>query len=106
MRTDEYIPKRIEELCKKHDISRYRLSQLSGISQTALGHIAHGDSEPTLATLEKICEAFGISMAQFFSEGGSYPDLTKEQKEILEVYSAASPEERKILLNFVRSFRK
>ena len=39
-----------------------------------------------MANLEKICDAFEITIAQFFSDDESRLDLTKEQKEILEIW--------------------
>lgn len=34
MRTEDYIADNIVALCKKRDMSKYRLSQLTGISQS------------------------------------------------------------------------
>ena len=73
MRTEEYIPKRVKELCSKHKISKYRLAQLTDMSQTALGNIINKKSIPTVPTLERICDAFGISIAQFFAGEGMRP---------------------------------
>jgi len=42
--TEDYVALRIIELCEKHKISRYRLSQLTGMSQTALGKIVSKES--------------------------------------------------------------
>lgn len=39
LRLEKYVTDNIAELCKKRDISNYRLSQLSGISQSSLGRI-------------------------------------------------------------------
>ena len=36
---EKYIADKITSLCEKRDISKYRLSQLSGISQSSLGRI-------------------------------------------------------------------
>lgn len=69
MRTEDYIPKRVKELCSKHKVSKYRLAQLTDMSQTALGNIIKKESIPTIPTLERICDAFGISLAQFFCRG-------------------------------------
>ena len=44
MLTEDYVALRIIELCEKHKISRYRLSQLTGMSQTALGKIVSKES--------------------------------------------------------------
>lgn len=105
MRTDEYVANRIVELCKEHGMTKYRLSQLSGISQTALANIISNASVPTILTLEKICDAFGITLAQFFTAKG-YPDLTDVQKELLEIWNSLEAKEREILLAFVRSLKK
>ena len=45
---------RTASLCEKRDISKYRLSQLSGISQSSLGRIMAQENLPSLITLEKI----------------------------------------------------
>lgn len=106
MRAEEYIATRMIELCKKHKTSKYRLSQLTGISQTSLGNIIKGQSIPTIINLEKICDAFGITIAQFFAGDQIKPDLTPEQKEILDILDEVSGEERRILLQVIRSFHK
>lgn len=106
MRVEEYVATRVKELCVKHKVTKYRLSQLTGMSQTALGNIMNMKSMPTVLTLEKICDAFGITMAQFFAGEGKQPDLTQEQKEIIETWDKLGAEERRILLQFVRSLKK
>lgn len=35
---------------------------------------------PTLPTLEAVCKAFGITLAQFFSEGNGPAEMTEEQR--------------------------
>ena len=54
MRTEEYIPKRVKELCSKHKVSKYRLAQLTDMSQTALANIMNKKSIPTVPTLQRI----------------------------------------------------
>ena len=82
MRTEDYIPKRVKELCSKHKVSKYRLAQLTDMSQTALGNIIKKESIPTIPTLERICDAFGIS------------------------WDNLNADERRILMNFVKSLKK
>ena len=106
MRTEDYIPKGVKELCSKHKVSEYRLAQLTDMSQTALGNIIKKESIPTIPTLERFCDAFGISLAQFFAGDGMRPDLTDEQEEILETWDNLNTDERRILMNFVRSLKK
>lgn len=51
MQIEKYIADKITSLCEKRDISKYRLSQLSGISQSSLGRIM-GSSEQKRGLLE------------------------------------------------------
>ena len=103
---EEYIPLRITELCEKRGYTKYRLSQLTDMSQTALANIINQKSIPTVVTLERICEAFGITLAQFFVEDGGRLNLTEEQNEILEIWDGLETKEREIFLSFIRSLKK
>ena len=69
MQIEKYIADKITSLCEKRDISKYRLSQLSGISQSSLGRIMAQENLPSLITLEKICTALGVTLSQLFQEG-------------------------------------
>ena len=100
---ENYIPQRIIELCKKYKISRYQISQKTGISQSVLSDIVNKKNMPTLYTLQKICIAFEISLAQFFSEDGDLPDITQGQKEILELWINLAPEKQKFIETCLKS---
>ena len=103
---EEYIPLRIPELCRKRGYTKYRLAELTGITQTALGNMLNQKSMPTMANLEKICDAFEITIAQFFSDDENRLDLTKGQKEILEIWDGLDEKEREIFMTFIRSLKK
>ena len=106
MGVEEYIPLRITELCEKRGYTKYRLSQLTDMSQTALANIINQKSVPTVVTLERICKAFDITLAQFFTEDGGRLNLTEEQNEILEIWDGLETKEREIFLSFIRSLKK
>lgn len=106
MGAEEYIPDRIAVLCQRRGYTKYRLSQITGMTQTALGNILSQKSIPTIPTLERICEAFDITLAQFFTEDGIRLDLTAEQNEILEVWDGLDKKEKEIFLSFIRSLKK
>ncbi len=88
------IMERIDELCKKHNISKYRLSQITGISQSAFSKMARQQSTLSLETIQRICDAFGISVAQFFSNSGEYPDLSEQQKKLLQSWALLDEKKR------------
>ena len=80
MHIEKYIADKITSLCEKRDINKYRLSQLSGISQPSLGRIMAQENLPSLLTLEKICTALGVTLSQFFQEGNSENLTEKTEK--------------------------
>lgn len=88
------IMERIDELCKKRNISKYRLSQITGISQSAFSKMARQQSSLSLETIQRICDALGISLAQFFSESENYPDLTLQQVQLLDFWSLLDEKKR------------
>lgn len=103
---EDYVPLRIEELCSKGGITRYQLSSRTGISQSALSDIVKKKNVPTLVTIERICAAFGITIAQFFTQDESTPNLSDEQKELLLLWDGLKLEEKQIVKSFLKSIGK
>lgn len=56
------ILKQIKEIRKQKGVTTYELSELTGIDQGAISRIENGKANPTLKTLEKICEALKIKL--------------------------------------------
>ena len=104
MQIEKYIADKITSLCEKRDISKYRLSQLSGISQSSLGRIMAQENLPSLITLEKICTALGVTLSQFFQEGNS-ENLTEKQKEVLGIWNDLSTNEQETVMSMHVDFR-
>lgn len=106
MLTKNYIVDRIEQLCEQKHISRYRLAQKSGIAQSSISTLLNRKSVPTIQTLEKLCEGFGITLAQFFAGGGARPDLTEEQKELLDEWDCMNEQEKALVKAYIQGIRK
>ena len=73
------------------------------MTQTVLSRTIKGENVPTIQTLEKICAALNISLAQFFAKDENLLDLTAEQKEIVETWNGLNPEERARLMKIIRT---
>ena len=95
----DFIGPRVKELCDKQKITKYRLSQMTGVTQTVLSRIIKKENVPTIQTLEKICIALHVSLAQFFAKDEA------EQKEIIETWNGLNPEERDRLMKIIRTFQ-
>lgn len=103
MRTVEYyVADRIIELCRKRNMSKYRLAKLTGLTQTALGNIIKLTSIPTIGTIESISQAFDMTVAQFFAEEEKFPDLTEEQKELLLMWHELDENDKHYISLFIQ----
>ncbi len=106
MLDENYIIERIEELCEKRQMSRYRLSQKTGLAQSSISDLLNRKSVPTIPTLEKICEGLGITLSQFFAGDGDVPNLTEEQKELLASWDDLTDGEKGLVEAYMQGIRK
>ena len=68
MDTREAIVHRIQQLCKKQNITANKLSTDSAVPQATVKSILNGESKnPGAVTLKKLCDGFGITLGEFFS---------------------------------------
>ena len=98
------VCERLENLMRNREWSIYRLGKESGLSQSTLAHVFRRDSEPTISTLETICTAFGITLAEFFSDGDFVP-LTDEQRKLLDKWAHLNNEQRQLLLGMIENMK-
>lgn len=77
-----------EQLLQKHGLSAYKLSQLTGVSQSTLSDWKRGRSTPKQDKLQKIADYFGVSL-EYLTTGKEFeqkefnPQLTqKDEKDI------------------------
>lgn len=96
------IAEKIREFTNERNWTEYRLVKESGLPASTIANIFHRGTTPGIATLEIICKTFGITLSQFFSEGESI-SLSFEQREMLECISKLKPEQKKGLLNFLKT---
>lgn len=92
---------RIKQLLEERNWSEYKLAKKSGISQSVITNMFHRNYTPTLPTLEAICKALDISLAQFFLEGDDPVVLTEEQKSLLSKWRTLTEEQKKAFLSLM-----
>ena len=62
----ELISQRITQLCQDRRWSYYKLAKEAGFQQATLFPILHNKNMPNLYTLNEICNAFNITLSDFF----------------------------------------
>lgn len=96
------INKKIENLRFQRGWSLYELAQEAGITQSTLTSMIKRGSPPKIDTLECICEAFGITLAQFFIEDEQIEILTKEEKELLSLFRKLQGSKKNALIDLLK----
>ena len=95
---------RIVELRTAKGWSEYQLAEESGMTQSTISSWYRRHMTPSVPSLERIYDAFDISLSQFFMESGSQPIvLTDKQVELINATNKLSPEQLDNLLIFLNS---
>lgn len=75
----EAVIKRIHDLCEEKDMSIYKLSRLSNVSQSTLNEIMQGRSEhPRVNTLKNIAHGFGLKGVREFFDDDIFDEVINE----------------------------
>ena len=97
------IGKRIRNLRKLKNMKVKELAQKAYISQPYLSDIENGRTTPSLDKLTTICDALGITLADFF---GYESELTPDLMRLLENMKKLTEEERIHLSDFIEEILK
>lgn len=96
------VLERITELREQKNWTEYQLAERSGLTQSTISSWYRKDILPTIPSLERICEAFGISASQFFDDNSSEISLINpRQKQLLENASKLDNDQYDALINFL-----
>ena len=91
---------RIKDMMVECGWTEYQLAKESGPSHSTVTNMFKRNNTPTLPTLEAVCAAFGITLAQFFAEGNPL-ELTAEQQTLYAKWSSLSDRQRDLLLELM-----
>lgn len=73
------------------------------MTQSSISTLLNEGNVPRITTLEKVCNGFGITLAQFFAMDGEYPDLSEEQLKVLDTWDKLSVKEKTAIEKIVNS---
>lgn len=98
------VLERILELRNERGWTEYKLSEESGISQTTISSWYRKDVLPTIPSLQKICDAYNISLAQFFNYEGEPVPLSEDQQTLLNNWNRLNEKQKKAILDLIQTF--
>ena len=67
---------------------------------STLNSILKRNNAPTIPTLQKICEAFDITLSQFFSR--DFGEMTSNQSEYMYEFNLLTPHEKEVALAYIK----
>ncbi len=100
------VLKKIDEMMKERGWSDYRLAQESNLSSSTIANIRKRNTIPSITTLECICDAFGITLAQFFAEDAMLVQLSAEQKTLFDQWVTLTPSQKHLLAQLVKELKR
>ncbi len=98
---------RIVELRRERGWSEYRLAEESGITQSTISSWYRRHMTPSIPSLSKICDAFDITLSQFFFEDTEHTVyLNDVQTDLLKSAEKLNKEQMALLTAFLEALNK
>lgn len=86
--------------------SEYELSERADVSQGTISAWYCRGTKPTIANLEKVCFAFGITLSQLFAENDEQMIcLTDEQRRLVDGWTRLNEEQKEFVLQLVEKMQ-
>ena len=97
------IAERLKSIRKSKNFSVYKLSQLSGVSETHIRDLERGDRNPSFDTLSRLVKPLGLTLADLLNDYKEVSYLNKQEKELVECYRMLSKDKADTLLKFLKT---
>lgn len=103
----KYVSIRVSRLLKEHRISRYRLTELTGVSEATLSKIYNQKEVPSLETICKICNGLNITLSEFFKTPDDYEKaLSDDEKEEILFWMNLTQKEKQFMRGVLSELNK
>lgn len=97
------ISKRLKEIRKAKNISVYKLSQLSGVSETHIRDLERGDRNPSIDTLSRLSVPLGITLPELLNESDNISYLSVKEQELIKCFRNLTDDKADALLAFLKT---
>ena len=92
------ILEKIRKLQYERDWNDYDLAKNAEISVATVNSLFRRKSPPKLETLQCICNAFNMTLAQFFLDDENFELLSNSEREMLAAFRKLSPKQQQALI--------
>lgn len=81
--------------------TEYQLAEQSGLPQSTISSWYRKGMIPTIPSLEKVCNAFGITLSQLFAGDEDSISLTPSQKKLMEAWARLTEEQQAAVFQLI-----
>ena len=106
---EDNVLERIQYFLDFNHWSVYKLAKSSGLSYSSLNNLFNRRTCPTIATLERICNGFQISLSEFFDFQENplrNETISEEEQDILNSYQSLSIKDKELLHAYLQGLCK
>ena len=93
---------RLRKLLEERGWTEYRLAKNCGLSESTIANIFRRNTVPSIATLEAICNGFGITLSQFFADGDMV-ELSADLKALFDSWIVLTPAQKSAALQLLQA---
>ena len=94
---------RISTLRMERNWTEYQLAERAGLPQSTISSWYRKKMLPSIGSIEKLWNAFNLTLSQFFSEDGEPVELQSEQQFLLDKWAALTDAQKAALLQLLQS---
>ena len=100
------LPQKFKQLRTQKDISVYKLSKDTDISQNYIRKIEKGESQPSVFVLEKLLKRLGTTISEFYNESDDVLYPTAYERELIGSTRILNQEKADAVLHFAKLMAK
>ena len=97
---------RLKQLRKANKLSIYRLSKDSKISPGHISDIEKSKNMPNIKTLKRLLTPMGITLSEFFNEGGEISILNETEKALVSQFRTLPDDKADLALKMIKALNR
>ena len=94
---------KLRQLLDQRGWSEYRLAKEAGLAESTVINIFKRNTVPSIPTLEMICGAFGLTLAQFFAED-TMIEASDDFRALFDAWKYLTPTQKQAVIALLQSF--
>lgn len=100
------LPEKFRTLRTAKELSVYKLSKLSDVSENYIHKIEKGGTQPSVAILEKLLGCLGTTLSEFFNDGQAAMYPTDFERDLIESIRILTEEKAAAVLQITKLLSK